>query len=260
MGSLITEKDLEKTQHPQPIIILMETQLSMNVGSVARAMMNFGLYNLRLVNPLCDHLNKEAMGASVGAQIILEKAQVFPNLPSALGDLNKVIGTSDRVRDMVKPHGSIKVGMRKVHQYHKKGMKVGILFGREKNGLKNDDLALCDLLISIPAFPPFTSLNLAHSLAIVAYEWFTSGPQQQKISLDYNQSREATRYEIYNFFQHLERELDKSGFLRIPGKKATMVRHIRNMFLRCNLSEQEVRTLHGIVAYLTRRPHRTPKS
>lgn len=259
MGSTVTQDDLLVCPEPQPYIILLETQLGMNAGSVARAMMNFGLHKLRLVSPRCDYLCKEAIGASVGAEIILHKAEVFPDLPSALADLHKVIGTSDRIRDMVKPSSDTKTSVKKLHKWQAKNLHVGILFGREKNGLTNDDLALCDHLLSIPTHPSFSSLNLAHSVAVVASEWFQSRSQQpQSTELDYNQSRQATRYEVYNFFQHLETELDKSGFLRIPGKKATMVRHIRNMFLRCDLSEQEVRTLHGIVAYLTRRPTRTP--
>lgn len=256
MGSTVTQQDLEALPTPQPYVILMETQLGMNAGSVARAMMNFGLHKLRLVAPRCDHLCKEAIGASVGAEIILQQAEIFADLPSAIADLHKVIGTSDRLRDMVKPCADARMAMKKIHTFHQKNLKVGILFGREKNGLMNDDLALCDDLLTIPTNPDFSSLNLAHAVALVAYEWFCYPKKSADTPLDYNQSREATRFEVYNFFQHLEEELDKSGFLRIPGKKATMVRHIRNMFLRCNLSEQEVRTLHGIVAYLTRRPTR----
>ncbi|USO01835.1 MAG: RNA methyltransferase [Alphaproteobacteria bacterium] len=260
MGTKITTTELATLNTNTPVVLCIETQLSQNIGTVARAMLNFGWHELRLIAPLSDHVNSTARGASAGADIILENAKVYPDIPTAIGDLHSVFGTSDRVRDMTKPLMHTPEAMHKTLELIKRNSRVGILFGREKSGLTNTDLSYVDTLIQIPTWDKFSSLNLAQAVTVVASTYFTTAsPPPSEIALEYAHTFPAQKKDIVYFFDHLERALDASGFLRIAGKREVMVRHIRNMFLRCQLSDQEVRTLHGIVAALSNRPMR-PRS
>jgi tRNA/rRNA methyltransferase len=130
------------------------------------------------------------------------------------------------------------------------GRKVGVLFGPERTGLTNDELALADTLLAVPLNPAFASLNLAQAVLIVGYEWFMAGDDTPPWRLVTNQTSPAPKEELLNFFLHLERELDSCGFLRNEEKRPSMVRNIRNLFQRADLTEQEIQTLHGIVTEL----------
>lgn len=234
------------------IIILVEPQLAQNIGAVARVMLNFGLTDLRLVNPRDGWPNKDAVAPSAGADPILENVQVFPSTLAAIGDLNRVFASSARTHDMIKyiysPHTALECLATTAHS----GQKVGVLFGSERCGLLNEDISLCEALIKISTNPEFSSLNLAHAVALVAYEWSlqinSSAPQIFRTGA----TSLATRKALGNFFAHLEEELDRTGFLRHKKKRPTMVRNIRNIFQRANLTEQEVRSLRGIVRSLVR--------
>jgi tRNA/rRNA methyltransferase len=233
------------------VIILVEPQLGQNIGAVARAMLNFGLTDLRLVRPRDGWPNPEAIPPSAGADKILENAQVCPTTLTAIGDLNRLFATSSRIHDMIKSIYAPKPALQRLASTAQQGQKVGVLFGGERCGLCNEDISLCEALIKIPTKLDFPSLNLAHAVALVAYEWFmhvTSSPIQVFRT---GRTCLATREDLGNLFIHLEEELDRTGFLRHPKKRANMIRNIRNIFQRARLTEQEVRTLRGIIRSLT---------
>ena len=235
------------------VIILVEPQLGRNIGSVARAMLNFGLSHLRLVRPRDGWPNPEAEPSAAGAEKILQDVQVFPTTLAAMGDLNRVFATSGRSHDMIKSIYTPHVAVEHLSETAQQKQKVGVLFGGERCGLCSEDVALCEALIKIPTNSNFPSLNLAHAVALIAYEWsiqFTPTPSQVFRT---GHTTLATREELGQLFAHLEAELDYSGFLRHIKKRPTMVRNIRNIFQRAHLTKQEIRTLRGVVKSLVRK-------
>ncbi len=232
-------------------IILVEPQLGQNIGAVARAMLNFGLTDLRLVRPRDGWPNPEALPLSAGADKILENAKVCPSTLTAIGDLNRLFATSSRLHDMIKSIYSPKPALQRLASTTQQGQKVGVLFGGERCGLCNEDISLCEALIKIPTQPDFPSLNLAQAVALVAYEWFMQASSFPSHVFRTGRTRLATREDLGNFFFHLEEELDRTGFLRHQKKRANMIRNIRNIFQRARLTEQEVRTLRGIIRSLS---------
>jgi tRNA/rRNA methyltransferase len=233
-----------------PVIILIQPQLSWNIGASARSMLNFGLQELRLVTPKQDWQNKKAVGTAAGAEQILKNTRVYKTTANAIADLQTVYATSARSRDMVKPVITPREAAVELNESIMHEQRVGIVFGREKCGLKNDDLSLVEKVIKIPLNPNFSSMNLAHSVSIISYEWYQTVHEIPTSHTTMSNRMPATKSEIFNFFARLEKDLDNSGFLKIPGKREIMIRNIRNLFLRANLTEQEIRTLHGVVTSL----------
>lgn len=231
-------------------IILVEPQLGQNIGAVARAMLNFGLVNLRLVRPRDGWPNPEAIAPAAGADEILENVQVFSSTSAAICDLNRVFATSARPHDMIKSIYTPEAALESLALTAKENQKVGVLFGGERCGLLSEDIALCEALIKIPTNSTFPSLNLAHSVVLIAYEWLTQIVSFPPNIFRTGKTRRATQENLQNLFTHLEQELDKSGFLRHQKKRPTMVRNIRNIFQRAHLTEQEIRTLRGIIRSL----------
>jgi tRNA/rRNA methyltransferase len=244
-----------------PAVILMEPQLADNIGMVARAMANFGLDELRLVAPRDGWPNEKARIAASGANYVIDDGRAFPDLPAALGDLNWVAATTARQRDLRKPVLTPLEAVAEMRARIARGERCGMLFGRERNGLETDEVAGCDALVMIPVNSRFASLNLAQSVLILAYEWMrTSGAATlgrvttyetpQAPGLDLGDTRPATKDELEGFFRHLEGELDRLGFFNPAHRRQTMVRNLRTMFTRMAPTEQEVRTLRGIVVAL----------
>ncbi len=231
-------------------IILVEPQLGQNIGAVARAMLNFGLVNLRLVRPRDGWPNPEAIAPAAGADKILENVQVFSSTSAAISDLNRVFATSARSHDMIKSIYTPETAVEALALTAKEDQKVGILFGGERCGLLSEDISLCEALIKIPSNSTFPSLNLAHSVVLIAYEWLVQITSFPPHILRTGKTRLAKRESLHDLFAHLEQELDKSGFLRHKKKRPTMVRNIRNIFQRAHLTEQEIRTLRGIIRSL----------
>jgi tRNA/rRNA methyltransferase len=244
-----------------PAILLMEPQLADNIGMVARACANFGLDELRLVNPRDGWPNEKARIAASGANYIVDDARAFPSLEAAMGDLNFVAATTARQRDLRKPVMTPIEVVSEIRRRIGQGQRCGILFGRERNGLETDEVANADAIVMIPVNSRFASLNLAQSVLILGYEWMRSGSAatlgrvttyEQPVApgLSVGGSRPATREEMLGFFTHLEEELDRMGFFNPPHKRQAMVRNLRSLFLRTSATEQEVRTLRGVVAAL----------
>ena len=233
-----------------PAVILIRTQLSENIGTTARAMMNCDLCDLRLVNPKESHLSDKALGASSGAQEILKNAKVFDSFEEAVADCNYLLATSARRRDMIKDVFTAEGGAKELRNKISQGQKCGLVFGPERTGINNDEMAMCDAMIEIPLNPYHCSLNLAQAVLLVGYEWFKSGDKTAEHQFFANSTKVAKKESLIAFFSHLEKELDECGYLRLGDKRPKMVRNIRNIFQRGNLTEQEISTLHGIVSDL----------
>lgn len=234
-----------------PVVILVRPQLPENIGAVARAMLNCGLTELRLVRPREAWPSERAREVSSGAGAVIDAAAVFPSARAATADLTRVYATTARHRQMIKPVETPRAAAGSMRADIAAGIRVGILFGPERTGLENDELVLADRLVSVPLNPEFPSLNLAQAVLLLGYEWFLAADATPGRRLVTNSTRPAERAELMNFFDHLERELVACGFLRNAEKRPSMARNIRNIFLRADLTKQEIKTLHGIVKDLS---------
>lgn len=248
--SRLQPEEEEEAAGPQPVVILVRPQLAENVGMVARAMLNCGLTGLRLVAPREDWLADKAVAAASGADALLRSARAFETTEAAIADLRRVLATTARRRDMIKTLFTPRAAAGHLRAAMARREPCGILFGPERTGLENDDVALADAIIEVPLNPAYCSLNLAQAVLLVGYEWFQAGDDTPPEQLITNATQPATRADLMNFFAHLERELDACGFLRNQDKRPGMVRNLRNLFERAHLTEQEIRTLHGIVKEL----------
>lgn len=238
---------------PGPAVILVAPQLGENIGTAARAMLNFGLTDLRIVRPRDGWPSERARAAASGADIVIDNVRLFDRTEDAVAGLDYVVATTARARDMVKPIFTPETAAARMREAFAGGGRAGLLFGPERTGLENDDLALADALMMVPVNPAFASLNLAQCVLLMSYEWHKAGDTTEAERIEYQQTRPANKEELLGFFEHLEGELDRFGFLKPPEKRPSMVRNLRNMFQRAGLTEQEVRTLRGVVAALTRR-------
>ncbi len=239
---------------PGPAVILVEPQLGENIGMAARAMLNCGLNELRLVSPRDGWPNEDALKASAGADGVITDAQVFGTTADAIADLGLVFAATARPRDMttlvITPAQAADETLRFVQE----GGAAGVLFGREAKGLKNDDIALTNAIIMVPVNAAFSSLNLAQAVFAIGHEWFKAGLSgDENVGGDLaipKETRPADKAELLGLFEHLEDELQISGFFHVPEKRTVMSRNIRNMLQRAGLTEQEVRTLRGIISSL----------
>ncbi len=237
----------------RPVVVLVEPQLGENIGAAARAMLNFGLDEMRLVSPRDDWPNHQAINTSSGAERVLEAATLYNATEDAVADLNYIVATTARLRDMVKPVLTPREAAATLHRAAAAGERAGILFGRERSGLHNDDIARADALLTVPVNPEHTSINLAQTVLLIGYEWYLAGSAAEvPAELTRKGSQPASKEEIQYLFEHLESELDSCGFLHPPEKRPRMVRNIRNIFTRARLTDQEVRTLRGIIVGLVR--------
>ena len=233
------------SQKDSPIIILVRPQLPENAGAAARAMANFGLKSLRLVAPLFLPLDPKAIALAAGAESILAGAKVYASMAEAIADLAYVYGTSASERGMVKRNLSVREAMGEMASFE----RVGIAFGPERTGLANDEIARFRAILHIPVEPNFNSLNLAQAVAITAYEWRQT-QEVYKGGLHLGNSVPASQFQLQNFLAALEHSLDACHFWRVDHKKPIMWRNLQNIFTRMDLTEQEVRTLQGMVKSL----------
>ena len=249
----MTGRDGGADLHPlgnSPVVILVRPQLADNIGACARAMANGGLFHLRLVAPRDGWPQEKAWRNASGADRLLDAATVHETVPDAVADLHHVFATCPRPRHIIKPVLTARGGAVELRQICGRGLRAGILFGPERAGLDNDDMAAADALIRYPLNPAFMSLNLAQAVMVLAYEWWTAGDETEPRTLMTNETRVATKGQLDNFLAHLVDQLDACGFLRNKPKRPGMVRNIRHFFQRGEATEQELRTLHGIVTEL----------
>ena len=243
------------TASDTPIVILVRPQLGENIGMAARAMLNCGLSRLRLVAPRDGWPNPAAQRAASGADIVLEGTAVFDSVAEAVADLQHVVATSARNRELSQRIVTARHAAGEMRDWIGRGDRVGILFGPERTGLTNDDMVLADTALSIPLNPQFSSLNIAQAVLLVAYEWTMLGQGTPAEHMSDYALRPATKNEMQNLFDHLERALDQSGFLRNKAAKPAMVLNLRAFLQRATMTEQEVRTFHGVIKYLGKGKH-----
>ena len=249
-----TNRKRNSAAAPGPVVILIEPQLGENIGAAARAMLNAGLTELRLVRPREPWPNPKAEAAAAGAGAVLAEAGIYEQCAAAVADLVRVYATTARARELIKPVVTPRRAAAELRLAVAAGERCGLMFGPERTGLTNDDLTLADTLVTVPLNPGFSSLNLSQAVMILAYEWFQVSDRTPPRKLVTNATRPATKAELLNFLAHLEASLDECGFLRNREKRPGMVRNIRNIFQRAGLTEQELRTLHGIVSELRHGP------
>ncbi|HUC61946.1 MAG TPA: RNA methyltransferase [Alphaproteobacteria bacterium] len=233
-----------------PAVILVEPQLGENIGFAARAMLNGGLEDLRLVSPRDGWPNPKAKAAASGADSLVERARVYGRVEDALAGLQRVYASTARLREMVKPVLTPRAAAAEMRRAAEAGERIGILFGPERMGLTNDQVSLADAIIHVPLNPAFASLNLGQAVLLVAYEWWQAGSDFPAAHTPLGKSPRAQRAELDALFAHLERELVQCGFLRNEEKRPSMMRNLRNMLERAALTAQEVRTLRGAIANL----------
>ncbi|MGV2333219.1 MAG UNVERIFIED_CONTAM: RNA methyltransferase [Planctomycetaceae bacterium] len=229
----------------KPIIILVAPQMGENIGAAARAMKNFGLKQMRIVSPRDGWPNEKADSMSVGAIDIIKSAKIYDNLANAVADLDYVYATTGVPRDINKNY----ILSKDISSTNIDAKSIGIIFGRENSGLTNEEIAYANSIITIDTNPEFSSMNIAHAVAIVSYEFFKS-PLREDLA---NEQILCTKEDLEYFFAHLFEELDKKNFFKIEEKKLQMTQNIRAIFNRIDkLSKNEIQALRGIINALTK--------
>jgi len=240
---------------PAPAVILCRPQMGENVGTAARAMLNFGLTDLRLVAPRFGWPNAKAVAASSGAHEILNRMTIHGSLAEAAADRHHLYATTARPREMVKPVVDARGMAAEARRQIGEGRGVGVVFGPERTGLSNDEITLADAVLTIPLNPHFSSLNLAQAVLLCGYEWFLSagaapppaGPAEEA-------EPPATKAELARLLDHLFAELDAVGYFRSESRRESLARTIGLMLERRQLTQPEIHLLHGIIKELRRGP------
>jgi tRNA/rRNA methyltransferase len=244
-----TDKTKNWIETPAPIVVLVEPQLGENIGSAARVMANFGISRLRLVAPRQGWPNEKARVMASGADRVLEQAELFDTAAEAVADCTFVLATTARAHDQAKPVIPPREAAAQMATRIAGGEKVAILFGRERIGLVNEEVAMADATVTFPINPAFASLNLAQAVALMSYEWFTAAGAGLPFEAP-QKSTPAAKQQIASFLKNLENALDGVDFFRPPEKRATMLINLTNIFARMQPSRQDMQTLSGIVTAL----------
>jgi tRNA/rRNA methyltransferase len=256
----MTASGAEPRRPPAPVVILVRPQLGENVGAAARAMLNFGLSELRLVRPQCGWPNVKAVQAASGATEVLNRLQLFDRVADAALDLHRLFATTARPRDLAKPVVTAAQAAREARAALAGGERVGILFGPERTGLFNDDLILADAVVNIPVNPDFFSLNLAQAVLLVAYEWFQSEARVPERQDSEPADRPASKSELDQLLEQLIAELDAVNFFRAADRRESMSRALKLIFARADLRSPDVHLLRGVIKDLARGGRRRPRA
>lgn len=230
---------------PPPVIVLVRPQLGENIGKAARAMLNFGLTDLRLVAPRDGWPNPDAGPAAAGADIVLANAEVFDTLAEAVADCTTVYATTVRKRGVTKPVLTPEAAAREVHA---SATRSAYIFGAERSGLETDDVALADNIVTVPINPEFGSLNLAQAVILLAYEWSKGQAlvQPPEAPLD----PPAPHGELEDFIGHLVRDLDSAGYFFPPERRTATLRTLRTALTKTGWSHNDIRMMHGVITAL----------
>ena len=236
-----------------PAVILVEPQMGENIGMVARAMANFGLAELRLVNPRDGWPNEKARAAASKADHVIDGAVVFPTLREAIAVLVFVFATTAGQRDGFKTVRGPEEAARMLRERHSGGTKTAILFGRERFGLDNEEVGLADEIVTFPVNPAFASLNIAQAVLLMSYEWMKTG-LDEKAGPRFSGPRmkPATKQQLDGLFDQLEEALEARGYFRPPEKKAKLVDNLRAVLTRPGFFAPEIDVLRGVVSSLDR--------
>jgi tRNA/rRNA methyltransferase len=238
----------------QPAFILVRPQMGENIGAAARAMLNFGLSHMRLVDPRDGWPNPRAVAMASGAAgTVLDHAGVFQTLPEAIHDCAYVFATTARTRDLTKPVMTPERAMEHARALMVSGQKVAVMFGPERAGLENEDVARANALISVPVNPDFPSLNLGQAVLLCAYEWRRQGDATPPEVLALAGTELATAIEIEKLGDHYEERLDEVGYFFPDQKAPSMKINLRNLWSRMPLTRADVQMLHGVLRQVIRR-------
>jgi tRNA/rRNA methyltransferase len=233
-----------------PVVILVGTQLGENIGGAARAMLNFGLSELRLVKPRDGWPSEPAVAMAAGATSVLDNAKLYETTAEAVADLSFIMAATARRRELEIPViGTQEAGIQ-FRKWQAEGQRTGILFGPEKAGLVNDDVVLADFILTYPINPAFQSLNLAQAVGVFSYIWASAETTSPPPAFAETISTVASRDDLLRMFEHFEGELKQAGFFYPPEKMQLMKQNIRAPFIRARMTEQEVRTMRGMIKAL----------
>lgn len=239
-----------------PAVVLVEPQLGENIGACARAMLNCGLTDLRLVRPRDGWPNPKAEAMASGATSVLERARLFDSVAEACADLSFLLATTARNRGMAKPVLTPRAAVGEMRARIAAGQNVGVMFGPERAGLVNEDLAIADAVLSVPLNPAFASLNLGQAVLLIGYEWYQSVDATPDRALMDESSPPASIETREFFFSRLEALLDEAGFFYPEHIVPTMKLNLRALFTRAGMTDQEVQTMHGAIRALSEGPRR----
>lgn len=240
----------ESEPGPTPAIVLVRPQMGENIGAAARAMLNFGLDRMRLVSPRDGWPNPNAVAMASGAGRVLDAAGVYDDLAGAIGDCEYVFATTARGRELAKPVLSPERAMQEARAMVAAGRKVAVLFGPERAGLENEDIARANAIITVPVNPEFVSLNLAQTVLLTAYEWRRQGGDVEHEVLANTEF--ASAIEVEKLAEHYEARLDEAGYFFPPTKAPAMKLVLRNMWSRLGLTGTDVQRFHGMLRQLLR--------
>ncbi len=231
-------------------------------------MANFGLRDLRLVAPRDGWPSEKAQSASANAIEVVDNAKVYETLEEAIGDFQYIFATTARPREMVKNIVTPETAAKLMHSETNNGTNCAILFGCEKSGLTNTEISYANEIIIAPVSPDCASLNLAQAVLLISYEWYRQKPEAtlgRKTTFDgpaneglhLKDTTPASKHDLITLFNHLQCELEQSGFFRVKEKTPQMMRNIRNMITRMQLTAQDVRTIRGMISSLVSRRERS---
>lgn len=235
-----------------PAFVLVRPQMGENIGAAARAMWNFGLDRMRLVAPRDGWPNQSAVALASGAGRVLDAAQLSPDLPGSIGDCTYVFATTARQRDLTKPVYSPEEAMRVAAKRIAGGERVAVLFGPERAGLENEDIARANAIISVPVNPEFPSLNLAQCVLLVAYEWRRVTSKVTPQTVEMAGAGWAENIEVEHLANHYEDRLDEMGFFFPAHKSDSMRLNLRNFWSRMPMTRADVQMLHGMMRQMVR--------
>ncbi len=237
---------------PQPAMVLVRPQMGENIGGAARAMWNFGLDRLRLVSPRDGWPNQKAIAMSSGAGRLLEEAQLYDGVAEAVGDCHYVFATTARRRELTKPVFTPERAMQIAREKIAEGQKVGVLFGPERAGMENDDIAKANAIISVPVNPLYASLNLAQCVLLISYEWGRQSLDSTPETVELGGTEWASTIEIEKLADHYQERLDSAGFFFPQTKAEGMKTNLRNLWSRLPLTRADVQMMHGILRQMVR--------
>lgn len=246
--------EAEGAPAPQPAMVLVRPQLGANIGAAARAMLNFGLTDMRLVSPRDGWPNPDAGPSAAGADVVLARVRVYDTVAEAVADCHYVYATTMRPRRLTKP---VLTPQAALAEAAARPSRSAVLFGPERSGLETDDLAAAQAILTVPVNPDFGSLNLAQAVLIAAYEWHRAGDATPPVYMD-NYEGPAAHASVEGLVRHVDDALEAAGYYHVPSRTPTSKRTVRNLFTRPGFSEAEVRTLRGIVSTLIRPRRRDP--
>ena len=243
----------QPVQNPQtPAFVLVRPQMGENIGAAARAMWNFGLDRMRIVAPRDGWPNPAAVAMASGAGRLLDEAQLCADLPEALADADFVLATTARDRDLTKPVYAPEAAMAEAAARIAAGQRVAVLFGPERAGLENEDIARANAIVSVPVNPAFASLNLAQCVLLMGYEWMRQTGEVIPRAEGLAGSDWASAGEVEHLARHYEERMEEAGFFFPEHKVASMKLNLRNMWSRMPLTRADVQMLHGMMRQMVR--------